>query len=221
MKRKILSVIIALSFVLSLLGQVVQTNAATTQEYNGFKYSVSDDGKNITIEKYSGSDTTIRIPSNMYKNISIVKNICDNFEKENGREPSVEEVMNLSGLKYEVVSYILNNNYQLTSLDVPVADESDSVLGDFIVSDCDVEEEICRNELKILVENLLHNADLSQKEIDVLCYRYGLYTGECMTLNEIGKIVGISKERVLQIESRAINRVRRKSIGTGIDKYVK
>ncbi len=163
----------------------------------------------------------IRIPSNMYKNISIVKNICDNFEKENGREPSVEEVMNLSGLKYEVVSYILNNNYQLTSLDVPVADESDSVLGDFIVSDCDVEEEICRNELKILVENLLHNADLSQKEIDVLCYRYGLYTGECMTLNEIGKIVGISKERVLQIESRAINRVRRKSIGTGIDKYVK
>jgi RNA polymerase primary sigma factor len=151
---------------------------------------------------------TIRIPVHMVENKNKLSRISRRLVQELGREPTLEEIGVSMEVPAERVSEILKLTREPVSLETPVGDEGDSHLGDF-VQDSEAatpEDAVAYQLLREHVEDVL--SALSERESAVLQLRFGLEDGRSRTLEEVGSVFGVTRERIRQIEANALRKLR-------------
>lgn len=154
---------------------------------------------------------TIRIPVHMVETINKVKKVSNQLLHENGREPSVEEIAEKIGLTPDKVREILRISQEPVSLETPIGEEEDSHLGDFI-PDEDAPAPADAASHMMLKEQLSEVlATLTPREAKVLSLRFGLEDGRPRTLEEVGKEFSVTRERIRQIEAKALRKLRHPS----------
>jgi RNA polymerase primary sigma factor len=154
---------------------------------------------------------TIRVPVHMGDQISRLIHVSHRRTQELGREPSSEELAEEMQVPVKKVERMLQMARQPLSLDMPMDEDEDSVLGDF-VEDADTPapgEIVTQNMMKEQIQEILQT--LPPREVRILQLRYGLSGGETYTLEQVGKKLGVTRERVRQIEAQALARLRHPS----------
>jgi RNA polymerase primary sigma factor len=150
---------------------------------------------------------TIRVPVHMIDTMNKVRQITRDLVQEIGREPTAEEVCERSGLSIDDTRVILKMSRQPLSLDQPIGDQEDSVFGEFLEDhrDDDPLMETNRDALKAQIDAAMET--LNYREREILRLRYGLADGYTYTLEEVGRIFQVTRERVRQIESKAVRKL--------------
>ena len=163
---------------------------------------------------------TIRIPVHMVETISNLMRISRILQQELGREPRVEEIAERMGTSPDKVREILAASQQPISLDMPVGEEEDSQLADFIEDRESMPpiEEATRQLLKEQLDNAL--CSLTERERRVLELRFGLDDGRSRTLEEVGAEFGVTRERIRQIEAKALRKLRHPSRAKKLKDYL-
>jgi len=150
---------------------------------------------------------TIRIPVHMVETINKFNRISRKLMQELGREPMPEEVAVEMDIGVEKVREIIKVSQEPASLEAPVGEEEDSRLGDFIQdASASPTDQATQALLKDHIREVLET--LSPREAKVLEYRFGLEDGKQRTLEEVGKEFGVTRERIRQIEAKAIRKLR-------------
>jgi len=151
---------------------------------------------------------TIRIPVHMVETINKLLRISRRLVQEYGREPTPEEIAVYMDTTPEKVRDTLKISLQPVSLETPIGDEEDSTLGDFIPetnSDGPIEE-ASSNLMNESVRTVLETLDVREKQ--VIEHRFGMNDGRAKTLEEVGRYFGVTRERVRQIEAKALRKLR-------------
>jgi len=162
---------------------------------------------------------TIRIPVHMVETINRLIKISRQLLQELGRDPLVEEIAHEMGLTPEKVREVIKISQEPISLETPIGEEEDSHLGDFIED----QEAIAPAEaasvmlLKEKMADVLKN--LTDRERKVLVLRFGLEDGHQRTLEEVGQEFGVTRERIRQIEAKALRKLRHPSRGKVLKDY--
>jgi RNA polymerase primary sigma factor len=162
---------------------------------------------------------TIRIPVHMVETINRLIKISRQLLQELGREPSVDEIAESMSLTPEKVREVMKISQEPISLETPIGEEEDSHLGDFIED----QEAIAPAEaasvmlLKEKMADVLQN--LTERERKVLVLRFGLEDGHQRTLEEVGQEFGVTRERIRQIEAKALRKLRHPSRGKALKDY--
>lgn len=150
---------------------------------------------------------TIRIPVHMVETINKFNRVSRKLMQELGREPAPEEVAMEMEVPVEKVREIIKVSQEPASLEAPVGEEEDSRLGDFIQdSSASPTDQATQALLKDHIREMLET--LSPREAKVLEYRFGLEDGKQRTLEEVGREFGVTRERIRQIEAKAIRKLR-------------
>lgn len=151
---------------------------------------------------------TIRIPVHMVETISKVKKISGQLLHENGHDATPEEIAERIDMPVEKVREIMRIAYDPVSLETPVGEEDDSHLGDFIPDEhaIDPVEAVSNSLLKEELDKLL--GTLTEREAQVLRMRFGLDDGQAHTLEEVGAAFDVTRERIRQIEAKAMRKIR-------------
>ncbi|MBQ9901926.1 MAG: RNA polymerase sigma factor RpoD [Clostridia bacterium] len=151
---------------------------------------------------------TIRIPVHMVETINKVKRAKAQLTAENEKEPRPEEIARLLGMDPEKVREIIRISQEPVSLETPIGEEEDSHLGDFIKDEDQAapEDAVGNMILHDLISEVLDT--LTEREAEVIRLRYGLEDGRCHTLEEVGKQFDVTRERIRQIEVKAIRKLR-------------
>ena len=154
---------------------------------------------------------TIRIPVHMVETIHKVSRYSRQMMQELGREPTPEEIADKLGMSTDKVREIIKVGQDPVSLETPIGEEEDSHLGDFIPDDDTPSpaEATSTNILREELEKQLHT--LTPREEHVIKLRFGLYDGRTRTLEEVGKEFDITRERIRQIEAKALRKLRHPS----------
>ncbi len=154
---------------------------------------------------------TIRIPVHMVETINKVKKISSQLLHQNGHEPTAEEIAEAMGVSVEKVREIMRVAQEPVSLETPIGEEEDSHLGDFIPDeDAPVPAEAAYHTLLCeQLGNVLNT--LTPREEKVLRLRFGLEDGRPRTLEEVGKEFNVTRERIRQIEAKALRKLRHPS----------
>lgn len=155
---------------------------------------------------------TIRIPVHMVETINKLMRTSRRLMQDLGREPTPEEIGKKMHMDPEKVREILKISQNTTSLETPVGDgEDDSILGDFIADDKQVSpyDSTSRQMLRENIEEVL--GALSDREAKVLRMRFGLAGNKSMTLEEVGRKFGVTRERIRQIEAKALRKLKHPS----------
>ena len=163
---------------------------------------------------------TIRIPVHMVETINKLNRIERQLIQELGREPDSKELAEKMGMSEEKIREIQKISQDPVSIDKPVGEEEDSHLVDFIASDetASPDEITARGLLK---EELIETLNtLSEREAQVLRRRFGLDDGRQRTLEEVGREFGVTRERIRQIEAKAIRKLRHPSRSKKLKDYV-
>lgn len=163
---------------------------------------------------------TIRLPVHMGDQINKLLRIRHQLTQELGREPGVEELAMHLEVSPDKVQYMMRVARRPLSLEMPTDDEADSVLGDFIPDDDSPppDDKAIQNLLKEHLSIVLDN--LPPREVRVLQLRYGLQDGQLYTLEEVGRKMGVTRERVRQIEAQALSRLRNPAIQEKLSEYL-
>ena len=151
---------------------------------------------------------TIRTPVHMVETANKLRKVSRQLEQAYGREPSVEELAEASELPIEKVKIALRTGRQPVSLETPVGEDGEARMGDFIVDESILgpSEEFNKKEIFKEARALLKN--LTEREEQVLRMRFGLDGQEERTLSEIGQSFSLTRERIRQIESQALRKLR-------------
>lgn len=150
---------------------------------------------------------TIRLPVHMIDTMSKIRFVTMDFVQDFGREPTVEEAASATGLSLEDTRCIMKMMRQPLSLDQPVGDHEDSYFGEFL-EDHREDDPLYDTNQENLKERLAEVlSSLSHREREILRLRYGLSDGYSYTLEEVGKIFSVTRERVRQIESKAVRKL--------------
>jgi len=163
---------------------------------------------------------TIRIPVHMVETINKLVRTSRQLTQELGREPSPEEIAERMGMTAEKVREILKTAQEPLSLETPIGEEEDSHLGDFI-EDTGVlapPQAASYSLLKEQLDNVLNT--LTDRERRVLKLRFGLEDGKPHTLEEVGQIFGVTRERIRQIEAKALRKLRHPSRSRKLRDYL-
>ena len=154
---------------------------------------------------------TIRIPVHMVETIHKVTKYSRQMLQELGREPTAEEIGDKIGMSADKVREILKISQDPVSLETPIGEEEDSHLGDFIPDDDTPApaDAAASTILREVIERELHT--LTDREEHVIKLRFGLYDGRSRTLEEVGKEFDITRERIRQIEAKALRKLRHPS----------
>ncbi|MBM7584709.1 RNA polymerase primary sigma factor [Bacillus pakistanensis] len=154
---------------------------------------------------------TIRIPVHMVETINKLIRVQRQLLQDLGREPSPEEIAEEMDLTPEKVREILKIAQEPVSLETPIGEEDDSHLGDFI-EDAEAQSPSEHAAYELLKEQLEDVLDtLTDREENVLRLRFGLDDGRTRTLEEVGKVFGVTRERIRQIEAKALRKLRHPS----------
>src|SRR5690554_46513 len=163
---------------------------------------------------------TIRIPVHMVETINKLIRISRQLLQEYGREPTPEEIAREMDIPEEKVREILKIAQEPVSLETPIGEEEDSHLGDFIPD----EEALAPSEaaaFTLLKEQLMDVLDtLTDREEKVLRLRFGLDDGRARTLEEVGKVFDVTRERIRQIEAKALRKLRHPSRSKKLKDYL-
>jgi RNA polymerase primary sigma factor len=150
---------------------------------------------------------TIRIPVHMIETMSKLRNVSKKLLQEMGREPTIEETAKAAGITIEETRRVLKISRHPISLDRPVGESEDSYFGDFIEDDS-VESPVAaatQEMLKDKIDQVLKT--LTYREREIIKLRYGLGDGYTYTLEEVGRIFKVTRERVRQIEAKAVRKL--------------
>jgi RNA polymerase primary sigma factor len=150
---------------------------------------------------------TIRVPVHMIDTMSKIRNVSRDLVQELGREPTPEETAHRAGLSLDDTKCIMKMSRQPLSLDQPVGDQDDSYFGEFLEDHRhdDPLYDTHQQSLKRRIEEAMET--LNYREREILRLRYGLADGYTYTLEEVGKIFSVTRERVRQIESKAVRKL--------------
>ena len=163
---------------------------------------------------------TIRIPVHMVETINKLIRVSRQLLQEYGREPTSEEIAKEMGITVEKVREIKKISQDPVSLETPIGEEEDSHLGDFIPDD-DVPTPVDAAAYSMLKEQLMEVLDtLSEREKKVLMLRFGLEDGRPRTLEEVGKEFNVTRERIRQIEAKALRKLRHPSRSKKLKDYL-
>ena len=150
---------------------------------------------------------TIRVPVHMIDAMTRVRTVTRDLVQKNGCEPTVEQTAEAAGLSLDDTRCILKMSRQPLSLDQPVGDHDDSYFGEFLEDHrdddplYDVNQQLLKSRLADVLQGLNH------REREILRLRYGLTDGYAYTLEEVGKIFSVTRERVRQIEAKAVRKL--------------
>jgi RNA polymerase primary sigma factor len=163
---------------------------------------------------------TIRVPVHMGDQINKLLRVQHQLTQRLGREPSVEELANALEVPPKKVENMIQVARRPLSLETPTDDEEDSVLGDFIEDDeaAPPDDTATYNLLREHLGEVLNG--LPPREVRILQLRYGLLDGQAYTLEEVGRKMGVTRERVRQIEAQALSRLRHPSIRRKLRDYL-
>jgi RNA polymerase primary sigma factor len=163
---------------------------------------------------------TIRVPVHMGDQINKLLRVQHQLTQRLGRDPSVEELADALEVTPQKVENMIQVARRPLSLETPTDDEEDSVLGDFI-QDEEVpapDETATYNLLREHLESVLNG--LPPREVRILQLRYGLLDGQAYTLEEVGRKMGVTRERVRQIEAQALSRLRHPAVRRKLREYL-
>ncbi len=163
---------------------------------------------------------TIRIPVHMVETINKLIRVSRQLLQELGREPTPEEIAEEMGMSVERVREILKISQEPVSLETPIGEEEDSHLGDFIQDD-NVPVPADAAAFTLLKEQLVEVlGTLTEREQKVLRLRFGLDDGRARTLEEVGKEFNVTRERIRQIEAKALRKLRHPSRSRKLKDYL-
>lgn len=150
----------------------------------------------------------IRLPAYVVEGVNKMKNVERALTIALGREPTLEEVAKEMGLDEAKVKKLRESSKEISSLDVAVGDDDEATMGELIADTSSLTpEESMENQTRTEVFDTILGT-LEDREGDVIKYRYGLMDGEPRTLEEVGQIFGLTKERIRQIEAKALRKLR-------------
>ncbi|HEX76158.1 MAG TPA: RNA polymerase sigma factor RpoD [Dehalococcoidia bacterium] len=163
---------------------------------------------------------TIRIPVHMVETVNKLLKVNRTLAQEYGREPSYEEVGKCMGISSERVREIMKLSQMPISLETPIGEDETSHLGDFIEDRASLSpaDAASRELLKAQLNTAL--SDLTSRERKVILLRFGLQDGRARTLEEVGKEFNVTRERVRQIEAKALRRLRHPSRSRKLKDYL-
>lgn len=163
---------------------------------------------------------TIRIPVHMVETINKLIRVSRQLLQELGREPQPDEIAKEIGMSVEKVREIMKISQEPVSLETPIGEEEDSHLGDFIPDD-DAPAPAEAAAFTLLKEQLIDVLDtLTAREEKVLRLRFGLDDGRARTLEEVGKEFNVTRERIRQIEAKALRKLRHPSRSKKLKDYL-
>lgn len=163
---------------------------------------------------------TIRVPVHMGDQINRLLRVQHQLTQKLGRDPTIEELAEALEVPPKKVEHMIQVARRPLSLEMPTDDEEDSVLGDF-VQDGETpppDEAAIQNLLRQQLEEVLKT--LPPREVRILQLRYGLLDGQAYTLEEVGRKMGVTRERVRQIEAQALSRLRQSNIRRQLQEYL-
>jgi RNA polymerase primary sigma factor len=204
-------------------GNIGLMRAAKKFDYNrGFKFSTYATWwiRQAVTRAIADQGRTIRVPVHMGDQVSRMLRIQHQLKQKYGRDPTMEEVAEALDVPPKKVEEMIQLARHPLSLQMPIGEEDDDVLGDFIEDDnSPAPDETAANNL--LHEQLAGILDsLPPREARILQLRYGLLDGQYLTLNEVGQKMGVTRERVRQIEAQALRRLRTPGIQKALQSYL-
>ncbi|MBM4364496.1 MAG: RNA polymerase sigma factor RpoD, partial [Deltaproteobacteria bacterium] len=163
---------------------------------------------------------TIRIPVHMVESLNAVLRTATRFAQEHGRDPSLQEIAERADLPVERVEMLLKLAREPASLEAPVGEDEDSRLGDFVEDDrtASPADDVIARDLQTRARALLRT--LTPREERVIRMRFGLDERTEHTLEEVGRDFDVTRERVRQIEGRALHKLRRASRSRSIKSFI-
>jgi RNA polymerase primary sigma factor len=163
---------------------------------------------------------TIRLPVHMSEAVGQVKRAANTLGQALGRQPSTEELASALGQPVEKIKSVFKAMRQPISLETPIGEDGDSTLGALI------EDTTQRSPAESATGTLLRRdleaalSELTEREQKILTLRYGLIDGEHRTLEEVGKTIGMTRERARQIEAEALRKIRHSDIWSHLHDYL-
>ena len=154
---------------------------------------------------------TIRVPVHMVETINKLARIQRQLTQELNREPTDDEIAEKLGMPVEKVREVYKISQDPVALETPIGEEDDSHLGDFIKDERTIGPEEYTTEEMLKEELASVLLTLTDREEKVLRLRFGLDDGQCRTLEEVGQIFGVTRERIRQIEAKALRKLRHPS----------
>ena len=154
---------------------------------------------------------TIRIPVHMYETINKQKKATRDLFQKLGREPTVEEIAKVMDMPVEKVIDIQKISQDTVSLDTPVGEEEDSTLGTFIQDENAISPSDSASTMMLKEQLMEVLSTLTPREQKVILLRYGIEDGHTRTLEDVGKEFSVTRERIRQIEAKALKKLRQPS----------
>jgi len=162
---------------------------------------------------------TVRIPVHMVETISKYTQMRRQLIQELGRDPLAEEIAAEMGIDVEKVRHIQKISQEVLSIETPIGDEEDSTLSDFIPDERNStpSQLTARAMLRDLIKEIM--VDLTEREQQILKMRFGLDDGISHTLEEVGKAFGVTRERIRQIEAKALEKIREHGKAAALEEF--
>ncbi len=204
-------------------GNIGLMRAAKKFDYRrGFKFSTYATWwiRQAVTRAIADQGRTIRVPVHMGDQISKLRRVQNQLKQQYAREPTMQELADTMELPLKKVEDMLKVSRRPLSLEMPIDDEGESMLGDFI-EDRDAtapDESASHNLLREQLSEVLDT--LPPREVRVLQLRYGLIDGKTCTLEEVGRKMGVTRERVRQIEAQALRRLRHPGVAIALREYL-
>ncbi|MCB9135978.1 MAG: sigma-70 family RNA polymerase sigma factor [Anaerolineales bacterium] len=204
-------------------GNIGLMRAAKKFDYKrGFKFSTYATWwiRQAVTRAIADQGRTIRVPVHMGDQISRLRRVQNQLKQKYAREPTMQELAEFLDVPIKKVEEMLKASRRPLSLEMPIDDEGESMLGDFIEdSDSPAPDETAsHNLLKQQLDSVLET--LPPREVRVLQLRYGLLDGKTCTLEEVGRKMGVTRERVRQIEAQALRRLRHPGVAVTLREYL-